>query len=183
MNWCYGFNHEEAIVCFEKALEHDPACAMANWGIAYAVGPNYNKPWVAFDEVDKRESMERALASTRAAIEAADAASDVERAIISTLTARYPEDGDWNDQDPWNDAYANAMRKVYAVHADDLDVRTLFAEALMNRTPWQLWDLPTGEVAEGADTLEAIEVLEGAFAELDEQGPTGIPGCCTCTCT
>ena len=44
LNWCYGFNHEEAIVCFEKALEVDSSCAMAHWGIAYAIGPNYNKP-------------------------------------------------------------------------------------------------------------------------------------------
>ena len=33
--WCYGYHHEEAIDCFEKALEHDPDCAMAHWGIAY----------------------------------------------------------------------------------------------------------------------------------------------------
>ena len=45
LNWCFGFNHEEAIACFEKALERDPACAMAHWGIAYAAGPNYNLPW------------------------------------------------------------------------------------------------------------------------------------------
>ena len=51
------------------------------------------------------------------------------------------------------------MRDVYAAHPDDLDVRALFAEALMNRTPWALWDLSTGEVAEGADTLEARDVL------------------------
>ena len=163
LNWCYGFNHEEAIACFEKALEHDPGCAMAHWGIAYAVGPNYNKPWIAFDEQDKRESMERALASSRAAVEAAAGASAVEQAIIATLSARYPEDGDWDNQDPWNDVYADAMRDVYRAHADDLDVRTLFAESLMNRTPWQLWDLPTGEVAEGADTVEAMEVLESAL--------------------
>ena len=46
--WTYGYNHEEAISCFERALEADPACAMAHWGIAYAVGPNYNNPWEAF---------------------------------------------------------------------------------------------------------------------------------------
>ncbi len=60
-------DHEEAVACFEKALEHDPACAMAHWGVAYGIGPNYNKPWEAFDEVDKRSSLERALSSTRAA--------------------------------------------------------------------------------------------------------------------
>ena len=47
--WCYGFNHEEAIRCFERAVESDPGLAMAHWGIAYAIGPNYNKAWDAFE--------------------------------------------------------------------------------------------------------------------------------------
>ncbi len=184
LNWCYGFNHEEAIVCFEKALEHDPACAMAHWGIAYAIGPNYNKPWVAFDEVDKRRSVERAISSTRAALSNAAGVSAVEMALIETLPHRYPEDGDMDDQDPWNDAYANAMRQVHATQRDDLDVCTLFAEALMNRTPWALWDLSTGKVAQGADTLEAMDVLETAFTELDSRGANAHLGpCCTCIST
>ena len=53
--WIYAYNHEEAIACFEKALEADPKCAMAHWGIAYAIGPNYNKPWEAFEEDEKPE--------------------------------------------------------------------------------------------------------------------------------
>ena len=176
LNWCYGFNHEEAIVCFEKALGHDPACAMAHWGIAYAIGPNYNKPWEAFDEEDKRNSLERALGSTRSALSNVDGVSAVERAIIETLPHRYPEDGDTEDQSPWNDAYANAMRQVHGVHGDDLDVCTLFAEALMNRTAWALWDLATGSVAQGADTLEAMDVFETAFRDLDDGGANAHPG-------
>ena len=65
-------------------------------------------------------------------------------------------------------------------HGDDLDVATLFAEALMNRTPWQLWDLTTGEPAEGADTAEAREVLERALARV---GRAASRACCTCTST
>ena len=45
LNWCFGYHHEEAVACFEKALEADPDCAMAHWGVAYAAGPNYNFPW------------------------------------------------------------------------------------------------------------------------------------------
>jgi len=70
----------------------------------------------------------------------------------------------------WNDRYAAAMRDVYARFPDDLDVATLFAEALMNRTPWQLWDLRSGEPAEGADTLEAVEVLERAMRAVEAAG-------------
>ena len=58
----------------------------------------------------------------------------------------------------WNDDYADGMREVYRAHQDDHDVAALFAEAIMNRTPWQLWDIETGKPAEGADTREAIAV-------------------------
>ena len=68
------------------------------------------------------------------------------------------------------------MRAVYKAHGDDLDVCALFAEAIMNRTPWQLWDLVTGKPAEGADTLEAVDVLETAFRELDHKGANRHPG-------
>ena len=53
--WLYGYNHEEAIVCFEKAIEYDANCAMAHWGIAYAIGPNYNKPWDDFEPARNRQ--------------------------------------------------------------------------------------------------------------------------------
>jgi tetratricopeptide (TPR) repeat protein len=49
--WTYAFNHEEAVRCFERAIDSDPGCALAHWGLAYALGPNYNKPWEFFDAV------------------------------------------------------------------------------------------------------------------------------------
>ena len=176
MAWCYGFNHEEAIACFERALEHDPGCAMAHWGIAYAIGPNYNKPWEAFDDEEKRDSLECALAAVAAAADAASSASDAERALIGALAQRYPPSPEEDDFGSWNNAYADAMREVYRAHSNDLDVCALFAEAIMNRTPWELWDLVTGEPPEGAGTLEAIEVLEAAFETLDAEGANNHPG-------
>jgi tetratricopeptide (TPR) repeat protein len=175
MAWCYGFNHEEAIACFERALELDPECAMAHWGIAYAIGPNYNKPWAAFDDEDKRKSLDRALTSSAAAAGAASGASEVEQALIGALAKRYPAKPP-EDFGPWHDAYADAMRAVHRTHGDDLDVCALLAEALMNRTPWQLWDLATGKPAEGADTLEAAKVLEAAFRKLDAKSANRHPG-------
>jgi len=174
--WCYGYNHEEAVACFERALAHDPGCAMAHWGVAYAIGPNYNKPWEAFDDADKRMSLDRALAAGAAALEHAAGATAQEQALIRALRHRYPDSPETEDFGPWNDAYADAMRAVHAAHRDDLDICALFAEAIMNRTPWALWDLPSGEVAEGADTLEAIEVLETAFHDLDAAGANRHPG-------
>ena len=49
LNWCFGYHHEEAVACFEKALEADPNCAMAQWGVGFAAGPNYNFPWELMD--------------------------------------------------------------------------------------------------------------------------------------
>ena len=46
--WTYGYNHEEAVMCFERAIGADPKCAMAYWGAGYASGPNYNMPWDLF---------------------------------------------------------------------------------------------------------------------------------------
>ena len=67
--WTYAFNHDEAISCFEQALQHDSDCAMAYWGIAYAAGPNYNKPWEAFDDLEyDKIDCDRALQASDHAI-------------------------------------------------------------------------------------------------------------------
>jgi tetratricopeptide (TPR) repeat protein len=167
--WTYGFNHEEAIRCFERAAAADPACAMAQWGIAYAAGPNYNKPWEAFDEADMSHTLNISYAAAQKALSLRDQASPVEQALIEALQARYPDDKPAEDMEAWNGAYGEAMRSVYQQFPDDLDVASLFAEAIMNITPWQLWDLPSGKPAEGAHTVEATEVLERAMAQM----PTG----------
>ncbi|MEL6555353.1 MAG: hypothetical protein AAFQ63_18115 [Cyanobacteria bacterium J06621_11] len=164
--WIYAYNHEEAISCFEKALKEDSECAMAHWGIAYAIGPNYNKPWEAFEEEEKPDAVQIAKRSITQADALKDKGTPVEQALIQAISHRYPEDPTIEDFAPWNDAYADAMRQVYHAFPDDLDVCCLFAEALMNRTPWQLWDLPTGKPVPGASTLEALTVLETAFEEL-----------------
>jgi len=165
LNWTYGFNHEEAIRCFERALEADPSCVMAHWGVAYAAGPNYNKSWEMFDPVDLTNSVARTHAAARQAAALLDGASPAERALVEALQLRYQADAPPEDFTPWTDAYAAAMRAVYAEFPDDLDVAALAAEALMNRTPWALWDLAGGGVAEGADTDEARAILERALED------------------
>ena len=174
LNWCYGYNHEEAVRCFKKAAKYDPNCAMAQWGIAYAAGPNYNKQWVAFDPVDLKSSLGLACAATKQALKLLDQASPVEQALIRPLAKRYPLNEPGNVTPIWNDDYAAAMREVYLAHKDDLDVAALFAEAIMNRTPWLLWDIKTGKPAEGADTAEAIAVLERAMATASGMKHPGI---------
>jgi len=163
--WCYGYNHDEAVRCFHKAAESDPSCAMAYWGVSYAAGPNYNKQWKAFDPADLRRSLETAYDAARRALELVDGTSSVEQALIRPLAQRYPSNDPEKVTPTWNDQYADHMREVYRTHPDDHDVAALFAEAMMNRTPWQLWDIKTGKPAAGADTLEAIAVLERAMAQ------------------
>jgi len=171
--WSYGFNHEEAIRCFERAIALDEGFALAHWGLAYAVGPNYNKQWEAFDDVDLRASLRRAYTASVRAEELAPAASPLEQALIHALTERYPSPEPTDDFTRWTAGYASAMGEVYAGYEDDLDVAALYADALMNLSAWELWDLSTGRPADGARTLEAKEVLDSA---LDRPGGMAHPG-------
>lgn len=161
--WSYGFHHEEAVSCFEAAAAADPDCAMAYWGIAYALGPNYNKPWEFFDGEDLARTVDRTHAAVERAHEKAAGATPVEQALIQALRYRYPQAEAVEDCSVWNKPYADRMRAVYELAPDDLDVATLHADAQMNLTPWQLWDLPTGLPAEGSRTLEAKAVLDRAI--------------------
>jgi len=174
--WNYAYHHEEAVECFNKAVEYDSACVMAHWGIAYAIGPNYNKQWGDFEDDDKETCLTAAHAAVASARQHLDNATAIEKGLIEALDERYPDDVSIEDFGPWNDAFANAMRKVYQAHPGDMDIATIFAESMMNRTPWKLWDLATGKPAAGADTVEAIEVLETAFSKLATQGSNRHPG-------
>jgi hypothetical protein len=171
--WAYSFNHEEAAWCFERAIEADPGCALAHWGLAYALGPNYNKPWEAFDPADLSLSVSRAFAASRAASDAS-AASPVERALAHALAFRYLSAEPAGNFAAWNAGYADAMRSAYRSFPGDLDVAALFADALMNLTPWALWDTATGEPAEASGTVEAKAVLERALSRADGRAHPGI---------
>jgi tetratricopeptide (TPR) repeat protein len=162
----FGFNHGEAIKCFQKVLKHDPECAMAHWGISYASGPNYNLPWHRYDPLGRQMALSASYVAMRGALEHAGKASPVEQAMIRALPARYPQREAIEDMGPWDKAYTREMRKVFDAHPDDLDVRAVFAEAIMNETPWLMWDLRSGKVAEGAGTDECRAVLEHALNKV-----------------
>ena len=172
--WTYAFNHEEAIGCFERAIEADPGCALAHWGVAYALGPNYNKPWEMFDPVELTSARSRAHAAVATARDCLAGASPVERALIDALAYRYPAVTPAADGSVWNRRYADAMRAVYLAHQDDLDVAALFADALMNLTPWALWNITTGEPAPKAATPEIRAVLERALASAAGRAHPGV---------
>lgn len=162
--WTYGYNHEEAVVCFQRAAEHDPDCAMAYWGISYAAGPNYNLPWDLRDERGQETALAQAYDAAQQALALADTCNPVEQALIRALPARYPQREPIPDMQGWNHDFADAMRAAFAERPDQLDLRTIYVEALLNLTPWQMWDLKTGQPAEGAATLEAQTELEDVMA-------------------
>jgi len=166
LNWLYAFNHEEAIRCFTSAVEADPSCAMGHWGIAIALGPNYNLPWTLMDETTRAKTLAGAFDASEAALALRDQVTEVEADLIGALAARYPQRDPIEDQMPWNYAFTNAMREVHTAHRDDNDVLAVFVDAILNETPWKMWNLKTGGVAEGAGTVEAREVLERAFDEV-----------------
>ncbi|MEP0942947.1 MAG: hypothetical protein ABJH63_21430 [Rhizobiaceae bacterium] len=163
--WTYGYNHEEAVSCFEKAVAADPKCAMTHWGLAYAAGPNYNMPWHLFDTKNRTKALAAGYHSSQTALQLTDGLSDWEAALVRALPARYPQLDLIDDMSPWNDDFADAMREAYQQQGDSLEVQTIFAEALLNRTPWKMWNLQTGEPAEDASTKEAQVVLETAMAD------------------
>ena len=148
----FGFNHDEAARLFARASELEPKSPMPHWGIALALGPNYNLPPMP----EREEKAWRAVAKAK---ELATSAPENERAYVEALVKRYSKDPH-EDRQKLAVAYKDAMKEVKERYPDDLDAATLYAEALMNLRPWHLWTAD-GLPAEG--TLEVVEVLEGVL--------------------
>ncbi|HEX4543173.1 MAG TPA: hypothetical protein VH114_08395, partial [Candidatus Acidoferrum sp.] len=152
LRFIYAFNHDEAARSFHHAAELDPKLAMAYWGVAEAVGPNYNDP--ASDE-----RYMQAHAAIEKALELGADASASDQAYIAALAKRFP--GDANaDRHAAAEAYRDAMRDLVKQFPDDLDAATLFAEAGMNLHPWGLWHVD-GAPEEG--TEEIVATLESVI--------------------
>ncbi len=149
----YAFNHEAAVQSFEQAADLDPDLAMAYWGIALALGPNYNAPM-------SKEDHARAYAALAKAVARKPYASMAERAYIDALAKRYSANPE-ADVGPLLATYKDAMADLSRRYPNDLDARVLYAESLMNLHPWKLW-APDGTPNEG--TMETVAVLEGVLA-------------------
>jgi tetratricopeptide (TPR) repeat protein len=140
LTWAYAFNHDEAIRSFEHAASLDPTCAMAYWGVALCNGPHINN--ALMDEARSKAAWD----ALQKAQERSAGASPVEKALIAALANRYADPGKgkipltFEERADLDKAYADAMAKVWAQYPGDADVGNLYAEALMDLRPWDLWD-------------------------------------------
>lgn len=146
----YGFNHAEAARSFYQATRLDSTCAMAYWGYAYVLGPNYNAGM-------EPDNFQRAWAATQKAQKLAAKCTPKEKALIGALTTRYTETPP-ADRSPLDIAFAAAMKKVYDQFPTDPDIGALYAEAQMDLHPWDLYDKKTKAAKSWTPTL--LTVLE-----------------------
>ena len=148
----YAFNHDEAARSFKRAADIDPKLAMSYWGVAEAVGPNYNDP--ASDD-----RFVAAHVAIQKAVDFSGNASPAEQAYIKAMALRFPADPK-ADRRQAAEAYHDAMRELVKQFPDDLDAATLFAESGMNLHPWGLW-MVDGTPREG--TEEIVATLESVI--------------------
>jgi tetratricopeptide (TPR) repeat protein len=128
----YAFNHAEAIRSFRQAAALDPDCAMCYWGVAYALGPNINAPLTPEQAKEAFDAIEQAR-------QRAAKASAKEQAYVAALAKRYSPDPQ-AERAPLDAAYAAAMKELVAKFPDDLDAATIYAQSLMDTSPWNYWN-------------------------------------------
>ncbi|KAJ5121702.1 TPR domain protein [Penicillium atrosanguineum] len=176
--WSYAFNHEESFRCFKQAVAHDPTCAMAYWGMSYAAGPNYNKSWQMFDPSDLKHSFEVCYYTSRKAEELADQENvkPVERAIIKAFQARFPDDKPASDFSPLDKNYAAAMEKVFHEfgETEDMDVSTLYVDALMHTALRKMYAVQTGAPIESSPVHKVRAIFDAALANRASDNHPGI---------
>jgi tetratricopeptide (TPR) repeat protein len=152
----YAFNHSEAQRAFRKAQKADPDCAMCFWGEALVLGPNINLPM-------QEEAVVPAFAATEKALMLAPKAGAREQALIAAISTRYSKDPK-ADRAPLDAAYASAMEKVAAQFPEDNEIAVLYAEAVMDLSPWNYWQpgghTPNEQSAPIVPTLERVLVRE-----------------------
>jgi len=125
----YAFAKQDATRSFREAHKRDPNCAICFWGEAWSWGSYLNGP------MGKKDAP-HAYAAIQKAIELAkDHANPLEQAFIEVMAVRYVEDFDPEKRLEQDKPYADAMGKMAERFPEDLDVATLYAEALFLMEP------------------------------------------------
>ena len=162
LNLAYAFNHPEAARAFREAARRDPTSAMAEWGLAYVLGPNVNAAMDSASAVEAHAAIGRAQAKSARATER-------ERAYIAALARRYAAQPT-SDRAALDSAYADAMRTLSRRYPADLDASTLYAEALMDLAPWTYWN---ADATPRPGTREIVTTLEKVLKKNPDH-----PGAC-----
>mmetsp|Transcript_25461 Transcript_25461/g.35495 ORF Transcript_25461/g.35495 Transcript_25461/m.35495 type:complete len:260 (-) Transcript_25461:42-821(-) len=163
LRWCCGFNHEEAITCFKRALKFDPKCPMLFWGIGYANGSNYNNPTNLNTELAYSSSLKAKEMARERKI------SVIEHSLIEALSHRY----EWPTANPIENPlgyqkmmekrriiYAQKMKIAHETSPDSTDVAYFYIEALMCLNAWNLWAVSPETGKHPAETDLAAALLE-----------------------
>ena len=154
----YGFNREEAIRCFKKALSFDPNCAMAHYFIAYNNAAEYNNP-DGYDYAAAHKEAQKAVEMAKHSN-----FTDWEKALIEAQVHRFCWPVGSKPIADLHRNYANAMRTVYQKFGEnDVDIAAFFAESLMMLAPWKLWTPPPNVKPAIPETEEIVSVLEKAL--------------------
>ena len=151
----WGFNHAEARRAFRQAQKLDPACAMCYWGEAYVLGPNINVP------MDEKANAPAVAAAAKASALAARA-TPREQALIAAIKARYSDDPK-AARAQLDQAYAGEMARAAASFPADVDIAALYAESLMDLSPWDYWE--AGGAKEKAAVAGLVATLERVLAK------------------
>jgi tetratricopeptide (TPR) repeat protein len=151
----YNFNHAEAERSFLKAAELDPKAPMPWWGVGIALGLNYNRDVARLEG----ERGQRAYDAAQKAVTLSRGGAPIEAAVADALVLRYSLDPAV-PPDVLNAKYRDAMQAVHRRFPDDADVAVMYADAMMNLRPWQLW---AADGTPAPDTLELVALLESVL--------------------
>lgn len=131
INMYYGFHIIEAMASFKKAARFDPGCAILYWAQALGYGPNIN-------DFGYRASPD-ALAAVNKAKEFSSTASAFEKDLINAISIRYTTDSTDVTRTQLNQAYTDKMKLLYDKYISLADAQALYADAMMQQHPWDLW--------------------------------------------
>ena len=152
----HAFNHAEAARSFYEAIRLDSTCAIAYWGFALVLGPNYNAAM-------EKAHIPRAYDASQKALSYAHSASLKEQALIKALSKRYKLQNS-SDRASLDIDYAAAMKQVYEQYPNDPDIGSLYVESLMDLHPWDLYDKHTKKPK--AWTSEIVATLENLIQKF-----------------
>ena len=153
-----GFNHPEAARSFREAIRQDEKCAMAYWGLAYVLGPNYNTASLMTDDRSDIINAVKKAKSFKSEVQ------PWERALIEAIEVRFPENAESTDPE----AYSKALKGAYEQFPNNDFVATLYAESIMNLHAWDLYEGKGG--APKPWTPELVGVLEASL-KINSKNP------------